>query len=92
MNRVKRILHEESTRSTNYMKELKTASEVLGKGIKEIEATNSELHTSAEAALQKQQALEASFVRILQVGIVNLLNRRNSNKLLIYHPFRKRGR
>ena len=88
MSRVKREIHEESVRSTQRLEELKTASDRLKK---EVETTNSELQASAEATFQKQQALEACFMRVIQVRIERFINRRNYKNVLKSRPFRKCG-
>ena len=89
MSRVKREIHEESVRSTQRLEELKTASDRLKKEIQEVETTNSELQASAEATFQK--ALEACFMRVIQVRIERFINRRNYKNVLKSRPFRKCG-
>ena len=91
VSRVKREIHEESVRSTQRLEELKTASDRLKKEIQEVETTNSELQASAEATFQKQQALEACFMRVIQVRIERFINRRNYKNVLKSRPFRKCG-
>ena len=66
---MKHEIHAESVRSTKRLEELRTASERLRKEIQEVETTNNELQASAEAAFEKQQALEACYLRIIQVRI-----------------------
>ena len=91
MSRVKREIHEASIRSTQRLEELKTASDKLKKEIQEVETTNSELQVSAEATFKKQQALEACFMRVIQVRIERFINGRNYSNVLKNRLFRKRG-